>query len=347
METEFASGFFIPPELCNGVQLAFLTAVYGYVLCMGSGMISDGSELLLLVPSIAGMVGSVVLPVLGCVPDSLMVLFSGLGSNPEMKVSVGVGALAGSTIMLLTVPWFLSVYGGRVNLDPRSGAAIYYKAEKLTPPNFFHWTRTGVANSGQVMRNAVFMMGSALLYLIIQIPASIAPADSPIVALAALSGFVTCFLTWIYYIYRQYLAGQASNSVVDEMVTDARVEAIRNREMTLMGAMQSLVTQPELQQSLGRPLLEIAPSVVRQLRATLHRFFRVYEDQSENGKIGFEEFKVIPLSPKELLRSTCDGKTGVRNLSCGNWRLPLRTTWLPGLTGLGLPRFSLAGGLMR
>ena len=32
-------------------------------------MISDGSELLLLVPSLAGLVGSVVLPVLGAVPD--------------------------------------------------------------------------------------------------------------------------------------------------------------------------------------------------------------------------------------------------------------------------------------
>lgn len=68
-------------------------------------MISDGSELLLLVPSLAGVVGSVVLPVLGAVPDGAIVLFSGMGDDAQSELSVGVGALAGSTIMLLTIPW--------------------------------------------------------------------------------------------------------------------------------------------------------------------------------------------------------------------------------------------------
>lgn len=90
--------------------------VYGYVLFMASNSISNGSELLLLVPSISNMVGSVVLPVLGAVPDAMMVLFSGLGEDAQHQVSVGVGALAGSTIMLLTIPWFLAILGGRVNV---------------------------------------------------------------------------------------------------------------------------------------------------------------------------------------------------------------------------------------
>ena len=39
-------------------------------------MISDGSELLLLVPKWAGLIGSIVLPFLGAVPDSAIgVLF--------------------------------------------------------------------------------------------------------------------------------------------------------------------------------------------------------------------------------------------------------------------------------
>lgn len=74
-------------------------------VCSASNMISDGSELLLLVPAVAGLVGSVVLPVLGAVPDGAIVLFSGMGDNAQEQLSVGVGALAGSTIMLLTIPW--------------------------------------------------------------------------------------------------------------------------------------------------------------------------------------------------------------------------------------------------
>ena len=37
----------------------------------------------------------------------------------------GIGALAGSTIMLLTIPWCLSIIGGRVDIDPKTKLARY------------------------------------------------------------------------------------------------------------------------------------------------------------------------------------------------------------------------------
>ncbi len=74
-------------------QLCFLACVYGYLLMYGSNMISDGSELLLLVPAWAGLVGSVVLPVLGAVPDGCMVLFSGLGPNAQGKYTAASALL--------------------------------------------------------------------------------------------------------------------------------------------------------------------------------------------------------------------------------------------------------------
>lgn len=75
----------LPQDGFGLIQLCFLAFVYGYMLMYGSNMISDGSELLLLVPAWAGLVGSVVLPVLGAVPDGCMVLFSGLGPNAQGK----------------------------------------------------------------------------------------------------------------------------------------------------------------------------------------------------------------------------------------------------------------------
>merc|ERR1719230_2330754 len=98
-------------------QLCLNGAIYGYVLSEASNMISDGSELLLLIPRLAPVIGSIVLPVLGAVPDGMMVLFSGLGDDAQTQVTVGVGALAGSTIMLLTLPWFLAMVAGRVNVN--------------------------------------------------------------------------------------------------------------------------------------------------------------------------------------------------------------------------------------
>merc|ERR1719414_129037 len=91
-----------------------MTLVYAVVLYQASNLISSGSELLQLVPALAGIVGSIVLPILGAVPDGMMVLFSGLGPDAQSQVSVGVGALAGSTVMLLTLPWFIAVMSGKV-----------------------------------------------------------------------------------------------------------------------------------------------------------------------------------------------------------------------------------------
>jgi hypothetical protein len=69
-------------------QLLFLFAVYGYVLMNASNMISDGSEFLLLVPAYAGIVGSVVLPILGAVPDGMLILFSGMGDDAQNQLAV-------------------------------------------------------------------------------------------------------------------------------------------------------------------------------------------------------------------------------------------------------------------
>jgi hypothetical protein len=53
-------------------------------------------------------------------------LYDNIFLAPTYKVSVGVGALAGSTIMLLTLPWFLSILGGRVDID-HNGQPVYKK----------------------------------------------------------------------------------------------------------------------------------------------------------------------------------------------------------------------------
>ena len=49
--------------------LVWLFFSYGYALYYASNLIGEGSELLLLVPSMAGLVGGVILPLLGAIPD--------------------------------------------------------------------------------------------------------------------------------------------------------------------------------------------------------------------------------------------------------------------------------------
>ncbi len=63
-------GIFIDPsELPEGsygfCQLLYLVFTYGYVLFKSASLIGDGSELLLLIPALSNIVGSVILPILG------------------------------------------------------------------------------------------------------------------------------------------------------------------------------------------------------------------------------------------------------------------------------------------
>lgn len=165
----------IEPSEVGVTGLLWLFLSYGYMLYFASNLISEGSELLLLVPEIAGLVGGVVLPLLGAVPDGAIILFSGLGDieTAQETLSVGIGALAGSTIMLLTIPFALSIYGGRVDYDASTKEPNYKKQPKVSPMATMsqQLTTTGVTVTEAVQHSGVVMMITLIPYVLIQIPA--------------------------------------------------------------------------------------------------------------------------------------------------------------------------------
>ena len=165
--------FISPADLVTGytgVQLVMLIAFYAFVLFTASKLIADGSEMLTLVFN-PGLVGGLVLPVLGAVPDGAIVLFSGLGpiDQAQKQLAVGVGALAGSTILLLTVPWALCIWLGRVDLSADGTTAMYKAKPKLTQGSSL--TRTGIQSGPDVPMGAYIMLATSTIYLIIQGPA--------------------------------------------------------------------------------------------------------------------------------------------------------------------------------
>ena len=139
-----------------------------------SELISDGAELLLLT-RYSKLVGSVVLPIVGAVPDAMIVLFSGVGHNFHEKIAVGVGDLAGSTIMLLTVPWFCAVVAGRVDVD-NAGNGTYHGRRKLSKKQpCWGLTSTGVNPLRSVKVGGVLIAITSLPYLLVQAAAFSAP----------------------------------------------------------------------------------------------------------------------------------------------------------------------------
>lgn len=157
---------------CEGLGASvFLNLVYGYALLTAAGFISDGSELLLEILS-PGLVGGLLLPILGAVPDAAVIIASGLGASKEdaqEQVSVGMGTLAGSTVMLLTIAWGGSLILGRCDLSSR-GTAIN---KTLTPKASITEAanETGVTTDTDTKTNAMVMMASCVTFLVIQIPA--------------------------------------------------------------------------------------------------------------------------------------------------------------------------------
>jgi len=237
----------IDPAEVGVTGLAWLLISYGYVLYYASNLISEGSDLLLLVPSLAGLVGGVVLPLLGAVPDGAIMLFSGLGDveKAQETLSVGVGALAGSTIMLLTVPWGLCVYHGRVDFSGPDMQPNYKGNPKLMEGASF--STTGVALTPEIHHGAKMMMITTLPYFIIQIPAFFVTGDRQTVSDAehywALAGWIVCVGFFVTYLYIQVKMSNDSAHKLRRMAVIK--ESLKKGAVSLSGALADQVKHIE------------------------------------------------------------------------------------------------------
>jgi len=88
------------------------------MLALGSYAIASGGEEL---DSGSGLppafVGGLLLPILGAVPDAMVIIFSVVSATDETAnsmLAVGMGTLAGSSAILLTLPWVIGVVLGRM-----------------------------------------------------------------------------------------------------------------------------------------------------------------------------------------------------------------------------------------
>ena len=258
-------------------QLFFVTACYVAILVYGSQKIAAGGELLLLVPSLSGIVGGIILPILGAVPDGAMILFSGLGENAEKEVSVGVGALAGSTVMLLTIPAFLAILGG--SKSDSVGSGFLKKYVKPLP---------------YVAKSSYTILITGVFYVTLQICCFIFKTEIsghvPIAEryIAIIHG-VLCFISFLIYLFYQYRSS-LNKEETKEKADALAVEQIRDNNISFKTAIYQLGLQddtvsdlPLLQTNNDLNSLESGTVLIpnnsnnQRIRKILKYFFRMFD----------------------------------------------------------------------
>ncbi|KAI3803512.1 hypothetical protein L1987_31666 [Smallanthus sonchifolius] len=143
----------------------FLILGYGYLMFLAATYLSAGSELMLEILG-PGIVGGLFLPILGALPDAMLILVSGLSGSPETaqdQVSVGMGLLAGSTVMLLTVIWGACIIIGKCDLQ--ESVALDNQDTKG-----FDLVGSGVSTDIWTSYSAMIMAISVLPFIVVQFP---------------------------------------------------------------------------------------------------------------------------------------------------------------------------------
>ncbi|CAI7894689.1 unnamed protein product [Closterium sp. NIES-54] len=263
---------------------AFLMVAYGYIILVAAKLISDGSELLLQVLD-PGLIGGLFLPMLGAMPDTVLILVSGLGGSKEEaqeEVLVGMGVLAGSTVMILTVAWGGSLLCGRCDLEEkqRSDGSVDLVARDKTLTRPWDLKGTGVTTDEQTRLGAWIMMATVVPFLIMQVP-FIDGGQYPEyqARITALLGLLLSTTGLVAYCAYQVLSPWLQSSKINH----ARMHLMRARALHHLHDLALQNTWGGLLQPDGTPNCE-----------TIHRVFRHF-DEDGNGTLSRSELKGLVL----------------------------------------------------
>jgi Ca2+-binding protein (EF-Hand superfamily) len=240
-------------------------------------------------------------------------LFSGLGDieSAQETLSVGVGALAGSTIMLLTVPWGMSVLAGRVNLVAADGTgqklvANYKGEQKLSPGQSFH--KSGVTLTSEVKHGAFVMLLTTIPYFLIQFPASYLEGEhSDNIAKGekgwALLALIVCVTGFVGYLYIHFKASREDEQKFRRM--EVMKNMLQTGQLSLGGIFYDLVkkydgkavpsgtkTGGQYQSIDNGSGSEPSPQVMEYLKSVLSASFQKY-DLDNSATLGKNEVRIF------------------------------------------------------
>ncbi|KAL5715921.1 hypothetical protein ACHQM5_017679 [Ranunculus cassubicifolius] len=190
------------PCTTSALGNSFMIIVYGFLMFTSANLLSNGSERLLEILG-PGIIGGLFLPVLGALPDAMLILVSGLSGSVEVaqtQVLVGMGLLAGSTVMLLTVLWGACVVVGKCDIE--DSTAVDKKNTKG-----FSLTGSGVTTDIWTSYAAMFLVISVVPFIIVQLPQIFHTSSGKRLAiLVALIASIAMLITYcVYQVFQPWI----------------------------------------------------------------------------------------------------------------------------------------------
>ncbi|XP_047168145.1 sodium/calcium exchanger NCL-like [Vigna umbellata] len=200
----------------------FLILVYEYLLFHGKSYLAAGGEQIFKILG-PGVFGASAFDILGAVPESLILVVTGLSSDKEIAqeyASTGVGLLAGSSILLLTVVWGTCVIIGKQKLINDSNFDGSHSSRRGITKSL---TGYGITMDVDTRQMAIIMVFSVIPLVIMQIPHlfHFSSAASNVTLMVALIVAVTFLIS--YFIYQ----------VFKPQIEKTRLEYIKHDDLIL------------------------------------------------------------------------------------------------------------------
>ncbi|KAG7959074.1 hypothetical protein I3843_10G054600 [Carya illinoinensis] len=178
----------------------FMIITYEFLLSLAGKYVSSGSELFFQLFG-TGIFGASLFHILGAIPQVALVLATGVTgstSTIETLATMGMGLLAGSTIMLLTLVWASVVSFGSYDLSQPSANSS--DEENVKP---FSLTGYGVSTDVETYYTARIMMASMIPFLILQL-AKILNSTSGERIVVLVSLIVTLVFLFVYCTFQVF-----------------------------------------------------------------------------------------------------------------------------------------------
>ncbi|CAN4117691.1 unnamed protein product [Withania somnifera] len=250
----------------------FLIVVYEYLLFHGEYYMAMGGERIFKILGPNSVFGASAFHILGFLPEALILFASGLLNSKEVAqeyVLTGVGLLAGSTILLLTLIWGTCVVVGSqestsVTSNPSAGPTMQNHLQRFLS----QWTGAGLVTDLETCYTARIMVLSVIPFIIILVPTVLHLSASPERIFIILCLVVSIVLLLSYFFYQ----------IFEPWIQKRRLEYIKHEHFVvdILKHLQEHTIEKLLQED-GSPNIPAIRKIFEEADQDSDKFISVHE----------------------------------------------------------------------